>query len=168
MRYAVSSLVFVLATSVAANAQTASERLQLQRIAATAGEVVILADDGGGSVRGRLIGASDSILELETRSGRKRFDMTSVARVERSGDSIVNGVLRGMGVASVWCTLACEANSKGSPRGSAYIGRVALGGLIGGAIDRRFNTSRPIYRRRPAPEIHLGVGRPGVSVLVAF
>ncbi len=168
MRYAVSSLVFILVSSTVASAQTASERLQLQRIAATAVEVVIVADDGGGNVRGRLIGASDSILELETRSGRRRFDMTSVSRVERSGDSIVNGVLKGMGIASVWCTLACEANSQGSPRGSAYIGRVALGGLIGGAIDRRFNTSRPVYRRRPAPAVHVGVGRPGVSVLIAF
>jgi hypothetical protein len=168
MRHVITSVVLVFGVTAHANAQTPSEQLHLQRLAATGGEVVIVADDGGGSVRGKLIEASDSVLELETRSGRRRFDLSRVSRVNHSRDSVVNGVMKGMGIASAWCMLACESDAYGSPRASGYISRLALGGLIGGAIDARINTSRPAYLRRPSPGVHVGVGRPGVSVLVVF
>jgi hypothetical protein len=167
MRHVITSVVLVLAVSAHARAQTPSEHLQLQRAAAMAGDVVV-ADDGGGYIRGKLVEATDAVLELETRNGRRRLHLSRVARVQQPGDTIIDGVLKGMGIATAWCALACRHHVNGDVHTGSYLGYVALGGLIGGAIDSRINSSRTVYPSRPAPGIHVGVGRPGVSVLVLF
>jgi hypothetical protein len=165
MNRLLTSIYIVFATAVVADAQTASEYLLLQRTASRHAEVTIAADDGAGVVRGRLVSASDAVLELETRTGRRRFELSNVLRVERTSDSTINGVLRGMAVAATWCVLMCQNESTGRTDAGAYVGRLALGGLIGGAIDRRVSRPTILYRRGPANGIAIGVGRQGVTVL---
>jgi hypothetical protein len=167
MRNVVTSVVIVLAACGAASAQTASEHLLLQRTAATGVDVVVR-DDGGGNVRGKLIEATDSVLELETRNGRRRLDLSRVSRITRPGDPIIDGVFRGMGAATVWCVLTCDHTDTENARGSSFVGHVAIGGLIGGALDRAVNRSRTLYQRRPQPTIHIGVGPRGGNVTILF
>ena len=71
-----------------------------------------------------------------------------------------------MGMATAWCVLTCERAENGNVRAPAFVGHVALGGLIGGAIDRSVNRGRTIYQRRPTPTIHIGVGPRGGVVTV--
>lgn len=168
MRNVFTSFIIVLVTGVPSAAQTASEQLLLQRTAAISGEVVISADDGGGRVRGRLIEVTDSVLELQLRSGRQQFRLASVTRVDRPGDSLVNGALKGMGVASTWCVLTCAPTPHGSPDGRAYVSHLIVGGAIGAAIDRRINGNQTLYRRRPTPTIHIGVGPRRGTVTIGF
>ena len=165
MNRLLASICIVLATVVVADAQTASEYLLLQRTAARGADVTIAADDGAGVVRGRLVSANDAVLELETRTGRRRFELADVMRVERTSDSTLNGVLKGMAVAATWCVLVCPNDANGRTDAVAYAGRLALGGIIGGAIDRRFSRPTILYRRGPANGIAIGVGRRGVAVL---
>ncbi len=162
------SMAMVLATAASATAQTATEYLLLQRTAARHGEVSIVVDDGTGAVRGRLISATDAVLELETGTGRRRFTLANVMRVERTSDSVINGVIKGVAVATTWCALTCQKDATGSPGGAAFAPRLALGGIIGGAIDRAISRSATIYRRGAAGGISVGVGRTGVGVTVLF
>lgn len=169
MHRIVTALFIVLATCATAGAQTASELFLLQRTAALNSEVVLVADDGGASIRGRLIEITDAMVELELATGRRRFDLSHVARVERPGDPIIDGVFKGMGVAAGWCALACGSGPNGDARGAAFVSRVALGGLIGGAIDRRIKRKDTLYRRGGAtPTIAVGVGRKRVGVAVVY
>ena len=165
MNRLLTSICIVLITAASADAQTASEYLLLQRTAARSAEVTIVADDGGGVVRGRLIAARDAVLELETRTGRRRFELANVMRVERTSDSTINGVLKGMAVAATWCVLMCRNEADGRTDAGAYAGHLVLGGLIGGAIDRRVSRPTILYRRGPANGISIGVGRQGLAIL---
>lgn len=166
MRNVITSVLIVLATCGVATAQTASEHLLLQRTVATGGDVVVR-EDGEGNVRGKLIEVTGAMLELETRSGRRRFELSRVSRVSRPGDPIIDGVFRGMGTAMGWCVLTCDRSST-HVDGPAFIGYVATGGLLGGMIDKRVNGNRTLYQRRPQPTIHIGAGPRGGSVTILF
>ena len=165
MRYALTSLIIVAACSPA-EAQTASESLLLDRTASVQGEVVVR-DDRGGHIRGRLVGVSEEELEVLTRGGPRRLDLSRVMRVTRPGDPVIDGVLRGMSAGVVWCLMACEPSADGNPPSAGFVGRVAIGGLIGGALDRAINSGRTIYQRQ-SPTIHIGVGPRQGSVTVVF
>jgi hypothetical protein len=165
MRYVFTSLMIVAVCS-AAEAQTASESLLIGRVATTQGEVVVR-DDRGSQIRGTLIGMSDDELELLTRGGPRRLNLSRVMRVTQPGDPIVDGVLRGMGTALAWCVLMCEHTAYGDVRPRSLVGHLAVGGLIGGVVDRAVNRGRTIYQRQP-PTIHIGVGPRQGSVTVVF
>jgi hypothetical protein len=167
MRYVFTSVVIVFAACSTASAQTASEHLLLQRTAAVYGDVVVR-DDSGGNIRGRLIDATDAVLELETRSGRRRLDLSRVSRITRPGDPIIDGVFRGMGTATAWCVLMCDRTESGNVRAGAFVGHVAIGGAIGGLFDRAVNGGRALYQRRSTPMIHIGAGPRGGAVTMEF
>jgi hypothetical protein len=167
MRYLVASLMVIAAACTSAQAQTATESRLLGRTATMQSEVVVR-DDRGSQIRGRLVGLSGDELELITRGGPRRLSLSRVMRVTQPGDPVIDGVLRGMGVATGWCVLlACESTANGSVRPGDFVGRVAVGGLIGGAVDRAINGGRTIYRRQ-APTIHIGVGPRQGAVTVTF
>ena len=88
MRNVLTSIAVVFAICASADAQTTSEYLLLERTSAAQGEVVVR-DDRGVSMRGRLVGISDDELELETRGGRRWLDLSRVVRVTEPGDPII-------------------------------------------------------------------------------
>ena len=166
MRNAITSLMVIVVACTTAEAQTASESLLLGRTVTTQGEVVVR-DDRGGQIKGRLVGVSDDELRLATRGGPRWINLSQVTRVTQPGDPAVDGVLRGMGVATTWCVLTCERTADGNVDTRAFVGRLAVGGVIGGTLDRRINRGRTIYQRQ-SPTIHIGVGPRQGSVTVGF
>jgi len=166
MRYAISSLIIVVAASTAAEAQMASESVPLGR-AVTMQEEVVVRDDRGGHIRGRLVGIGDDELELLTRGGPRWLHLSRVIQVTQPGDPVIDGVLRGMGAGAVWCVMTCQPSADGNPPSARFVGRVAIGGLVGGLLDRASNRGRTIYQR-PSPTIHIGVGPRQGSVTVVF
>jgi hypothetical protein len=167
MRHVLTFTFIAVVGCASAAAQTTGEQILLERTAAAQAEVVVRAD-GGGSIRGRLVGLVDDELELATRGGPRWIRLPRVVRVTQPGDSIVDGVLRGMGTATTLCILTCERTADGSVRAGGFLGRLAIGGAIGGLLDRAHNGRRTIYQRRPPPTIHIGASPRGGSVTIEF
>ena len=168
MRPTLNAIAIVLVTSAAAGAQTTSEQLLLDRTAAVRGEVVVRLEAGRGSVRGRLVDATEAALEVETRSGPRFLNLSRITQVDQPGDPIWDGVFRGVGTAATWCALMCEHVPDVRERAAGWLSRVAVGGLIGGLLDRKINGGRTLYRRGQMPRIGVDVVNRSVAVGVGF
>jgi len=167
MNRLLTSICILLAAAASAEGQTTTEVQQLARAASMRGDVVVEADDVA-TIRGQLVRIVDDELELATRGGPRWVPVSRVARITVPGDPLVDGVVRGVGVATVWCALTCERTSDRNVHAGAFVGRLAMGGAIGGLIDRAINGKRTLYQRRVAPTIHIGAGPRRGSVTIVF
>lgn len=166
MRNFLGLIAVVLVFAVPARAQTMGEYAGIER---GAGTDVVVRDERGVNVRGRLVGISGDELRLTTGGGARWIPLSRVVRVTQPGDPLTNGAFRGAMTATAWCVLmTCGRDNDGNVHGASFVGHVALGALIGGAIDKSFNRGRTIYVRRPGPTIHIGAGPRGGSVTIGF
>lgn len=147
------------------------------------GEKVLVVDDEGQEIEGRVESISSSVLGLRVDGRSVGLSIERVVRVDRPRDGLGNGALIGMGTTvslSMIALIAAQTSCDGGRYGCASPPPVwvvlwaagssaALGAGIGVAIDALIHSERAIYRRGAvrtsiSPTIARGVRGASVSV----
>jgi hypothetical protein len=149
-----------LSAATAALAQTPLTAVSLH-------QEVRVTDDRGGQVEGRVDAlAADSL----TVNGRL-FTAARIARIERKGDRLWNGLIIGAGVGVFLPLLPTEACSNQS-RGGCIASGIVTGALLGLAIDAVHRGYTTVYRaeRRSTVRVvpRIDPHSRGVAVSLAF
>lgn len=162
--FAVVLLVGLLvgAAGTVAFAQTADA---LSRSVRDSAVVTVTFDGEAEPVRGILRDISDSALTLDTDGGLRHFEMATVRKVDRKGDSLVNGTLIGAIVLGGWCAAVCGQGTGGSlSYGAVVVGNAAIGAGIGALIDAARDGQTTVYRRPMERQAR----RSGATIRVTF
>ncbi len=101
-------------------------------------------DAAGTKFRGTLIAVREGEIEVRTKSGTRTVDVDSIMRVERRGDSVKDGIGKG-----VLCGAAYMMLTGASPWGVAL--GAFDGGWIGVLIDALHRGWTPVYVRGETP-----------------
>ena len=147
------------------------------------GETVVVVDDTGREIEGRIESVSSEVLALRVHGHPVDLAIGRVVRVDRPRDGLGNGALIGMGtavslsmVALIGAQNSCDGGRYGcaSPPPPWVVlwaagSSAALGAGIGVGIDALIHRERAIYRRGSlraavAPTIARGVRGASVSV----
>ena len=147
------------------------------------GEKVVVVDDAGREIEGRIEAVSSEVLGLRVHGQPVDLAVDRVVRVDRPRDGLGNGALIGMGTAvslSMIALVGAQTSCDGARYGCAAPppawvvlwaagSSAALGAGIGVAIDALIHSERAIYRRGSvraavAPTIARGVRGASVSV----
>lgn len=170
----------VTLTPLSAAAQDQSPRLD-QLV--TRGEKIVVVDDEGREIEGRVESISSAILGLRVNGQPVELAIDRVVRADRPRDGLGNGALIGMGTTvslSMIGLIAAHASCNDSRYGCASAppawvvlwamgSSAAIGAGIGVAIDAMIHSERAIYRRGGArasisPTIASGVRGASVSI----
>lgn len=168
MQRTVPILVFLLSLAAVARVQAAATLLSEVQTRLRVGEAVIVTDDSGATVKGRLVQASGTVLVLRGRAGDLQLDASDVQRIERPRDTFWNGALIGSAVgfaagALVAATDDCRGAGIGpcfsDTEGVFYVGGImALMGLgVGVAVDAMVHRERVVFVRTPSGSAHAAI-----------
>ena len=177
--FAIGIAVMLRACTVCAQASTFRE-LQPQ---VPPSQTLLVTDDHGRTVRGRLVTLSDQTLTLEVKptaahpDGSVAFRSSDVTRIRRA-DSVVNGMLiglaAGLGGMAIFTREACGPNDPECAAIANPIGLVTFvpGGMVVGAlIDRAINKTillNPPARATLSVAPSLRPGGAGLTVTMRF
>jgi hypothetical protein len=125
-----------------------------------AGEEIIVHTDAGGYIHGHLIELSPESLAILTASGRMDLPLATLARIDATHDSLVNGAVIGGLSLGIWCAVVCGQGLDGGSALPVVLANAGLGALVGAAIDAGHKGRTPIYIRT--------AGRSGSSLQVKF
>jgi hypothetical protein len=108
-----------------------------------AGEEIIVRTDAGGQIQGRLIELSPESLAILTTGGRMDVPLTTLERIDATGDSLVNGAVIGGLALGLWCAVICGQGTDNLLTG--VVVNAGVGALIGAGIDAAHKGRTPIY-----------------------
>ena len=163
----VALIASLLLFSTQAQAQDTGVPARLERVVASGEDVTLEVDGERVPLRGRLLSVADDVVAIDTDGTRRSVEFGRVARVDRHGDSIVDGALIGAVLLGGMCRWTCLEMKLRSQ--AHYVGNVVaatvLGGLMGAAIDRKHVGTTTIYRRgrRASVGITLSPGSVGIA-----
>jgi len=164
------SIIVVVVGAALANAQEPSPSfVDIQRLIKP-GDTIVVFDNAGISVRGRLISASATSLNMavvpEDVDRRRQTDSTrqwlstEVSRIDVSSrDSVWNGIAIGAGIgASAWTSFVLDRAHGSDPAttGTAVGGAIfikGIGAALGWLIDASLDTRTTVYRSHPATQV---------------
>lgn len=160
---------------VAASAQTDADEIR-RRV--KDGQKILIVDDHGRELKGRIAGLTADALML--RAGRDRTDVPyeRIVRIDRPHDGVLDGTLIGLGVgAGLGLIGALAAATDDSGWGSPDPGHVALvaplmlggiGAAVGLGLDAVIRRETNIYRRQGTTlSLSPTMGRRGRGVAIA-
>ncbi len=135
---------------------------------------VVVTDAHGVDARGQVSSVSSGTLTLQTESGPRPFEIDSVTRIRRDGDSLWNGLAIGAAVGVLGAILPDNKCSGQSVRCDdrqipARITFFAASTAAGGVIDALHRDRTIVYERRGVAVRILPVispGRRGITVAV--
>ena len=153
MRPAVScSLAFVLLTGCAARTPARSFPDLQPRL--KRGATVYVIDSTGNETKGRIVEVSSSALTLAVDGVQRRMEQETVRQVQTYGDSLWNGVVIGMAMATPGMLIAdptygpCTNNARmqcaNSRVGQRLLG-VGIMGAVGAGIDALMRSRHQVY-----------------------
>jgi hypothetical protein len=160
-------LAIVAASGCAARAPARSFADLQHRV--SAGATVYVIDNTGTEIRGRLKDISSTGLVLGVDGSDRRIDADTVRQVQRYGDSLWNGLLIGMAVATPGMLIAdptydrCSSDPSrlcANSRVGQRIVAVGVSGAIGAAIDAAIRSRHQIYLSPDQQPHHAGDLRP--------
>lgn len=166
------SLMIVFLWSPAA-AQTEANGI---RALVSDGQKVVIIDEQGNVVEGRISSIRADGLQLSTDAGTTHVSYREIVRIDRPRDTLLNGTLTGLGVGAAFGFVAVAldgcASFFGCPQTAEFVGvSLIMGGFgsaIGAAFDALIRRDREIYRRgrgtSVAPIVAPGVRAVAVSV----
>ena len=143
-----------------AGAQTQSERFERLQSRAHPGQLIILTDNTGQKVVGKVSEISASALVIDVRTERardgsglprysfgqmKRFEADDILRVSKPGP-IWDGAIKGAAVGLVAMALALSSLSSCTGCGPLYLTGAGIGAGIGLGVDAAFGP-KTLYRR---------------------
>lgn len=145
-------LAVVVASGCAARAPARTFADLQQRV--SRGATVYVIDSSGGETRGKVREVSSSALVLSVDGIDRRLEADTVRQVQRYGDSLWNGLLIGMAVATPGMLIADPTYDPcpGDPSrrcANSQVGQRILGiglmGAIGAAVDAAIRGRHQIY-----------------------
>ena len=163
-------------TPVAASAQTDADEIR-RRV--KDGQTILIVDDQGLELRGRIVGLTADALMLRVGHDRTDVPYERIVRIDRPHDGKLDGTLIGLGVGAGLGLIAAAATDDsnwGSPsRGHvALVGSLMFGGIgaaVGLGLDAAIRRETNIYRRPGATlslSPTLGRSRRGVAIAVSW
>ena len=171
MKFAVSAALTLTLLSVPAAAAAG----QAERIAdiVQTGQQVLIVDDRGRRLEGRVELASAEVVRVSTRAGSEDVANDRIVRIEKP-DGLKNGALIGLGVGLgfgvVGATLVHGEGAESGQVAAAIVSNALAWTLLGTGIDAVFNNRRTLYERgrrlqtRVAPVVGSGVRGAMVAV----
>lgn len=153
-----------------AQAQNTKTPAALERVVASGEDVTIEIDGDRQPLRGRLLSVVDDVVAIDTGGMIRTVEFNRVARVDRRGDSVVDGALIGAIVLGGMCRWTCLEMKLRSQ--AYYVGNVVvatfLGGAMGAAIDRTHVGTTTIYRRGSRASVGLMLSPGSVGIAAQF
>lgn len=154
-------VLLVLAASCV-SPQLAAAQPARGRPAPEAPTVFVTHVDGRPELAGSLVELGRDAVTLDVDGQRHRIPLSDVRRIERDGDSSLNGAAIGALVLGAWCAIVCgQGLGDASELPLAVVANGALGVLIGAGIDRARHGRTTLYptppRGRGAPRAAFGV-----------
>ena len=171
MKFSISAALTLALLSVPAAAAAG----QAERIAdiVQAGQQVLIVDDQGRGLEGRVELASAAVVRVSTRAGTEDVATDRIVRIEKP-DGLKNGTLIGLGVGLglgvVGATLVHGEGAQSGQVAAAIVSNALACTLLGTGIDAVFNNRRTLYERgrrlqtRVAPVVRSGVRAAVVAV----
>lgn len=167
-------LVIAAAAVLLYAADPAQAQADFTGLRAKPGDIVHVTETSGVEVSGRLASISSSSLSIDGH----RFEPNDVMKIERRGDSLLNGVLIGMGAGAAQAWLNVALGECGSAvecrKWPSALAPVVVYGAIGAFIDWRHKGRTVVYDSRAAARraLHLAPaiapGRKGLDLVVSF
>ena len=164
MKFSISAALTLALLSLPAAAAAG----QAERIAdvVQAGQQVLIVDDRGRRLEGRVELASAEVVRVSTRAGSEDVANDRIVRIEKP-DGLKNGTLVGLGVGLgfgvVGATLVHGEGAEAGQVAAAIVSNALACTLLGTGIDAVFNNRRTLYERgrrlqtRVAPVVGSGV-----------
>jgi hypothetical protein len=173
------ALSIALATLFAASTAGAQTAASIDR-AVRAGQKIVVVDDEGRELEGRVEDVSPSVLTLLVDRHPIDVPLDRIVKVDRPVDGLGNGALIGLAT-SAGITLVGMATAHNScPRSTSTCSRPAawvylwaagssgaIGAAIGVGIDAMIRRDRGIYRRGPQAAIAPAIGRGARGAVVS-
>ncbi|MGE3275103.1 MAG: hypothetical protein AB7O67_08315 [Vicinamibacterales bacterium] len=102
----------------------------------------------GEELEGRVLALGPDTLHLLVAEAVREVAMRDVLRVDRRGDSLVNGAIVGAAVMAAWCAYICgQGRDSTDNLGLVVAVNIGTGALLGTWIDARHVGRTTIYRR---------------------
>lgn len=118
-------------------------------IAAPGTQLFVALDDGGTVLAGSLISLSDTSIAILMASGPREIPRGDVVRIERRGDSTLDGAVRGASILGGLCALNCgQGVNDSSHFAQVVLSNAAIGAVIGWWFDFR-HVGRTVIHSRP-------------------
>lgn len=172
---AAAAVTIMLALPCMLRAQEPAGSLAELKARSKIGETLLVTDDSGREVKGKLLKLSVDALTLRMRGGSSTFAEHNI-RLVRRPDTLLRGLLIGAAVGAglaIW-----DYSIDPSEPGNAVISVVAIGGgaAIGAGIDAMIGGPKTLFRARPGERRPatlsvapiLSTSRHGVIVSVRF
>lgn len=121
----------------------AAKLAEFDRLLDSVGAEVYVVDVNGSERVGRLVGASDSGLQLRVPAGDLLIDKHEISEVDRRRDSPWDGAIKGAFLAAVVGAIVAPDHPK------VWLSGLAVYGGLGLALDAAVNARQPLYRARP-------------------
>jgi len=154
------SIIVAVATSVAAHAQSPDGAINA---AVRDGEKVRITTEGGQELKGRVVARGPHGLTVANRGERTDVAYEQITRIDRQADSLLNGVLTGLGIGvglgviaelnenayshDPFCGMGFFDDCSDDSSGGYLVVWSGSGMLIGAGIDALIHRQRTIYRR---------------------
>jgi len=157
--------LFVIVVGVACLCGGLAQAQDLDRLKLQTGQSVRVTDDAGVRTSGPIL----SITAESLRLGDREFTRAEIARIERRGDKLWNGLAIGAAIGLLLPLLPTEACLNRST-GECIASGVVSGALVGVGIDAIHRGYTTVYRGAPgktlalAPQIDRQSGRIAVAL----
>jgi hypothetical protein len=123
-----------------------------------------LRQPGSREITGHLVGLEPDKVVMLVGGERREYRLDSVLRLQREGDSVLNGALIGVAVGAVLCAIVCgQGMDSDDSVGGTIIVNAGLSALIGMGIDAGHKGRTTLYPTDTFPAV-----RPRVAPSVVF
>jgi len=146
-------VVALVATASSAFAQVAESSHSTTRRDDGGAEVCVALGDAV-TVEGELIEIGPDTISILVHGRPREIPLHMVSRIQKEGDPLVDGVLKGALILGAWCAYICAQGHSGEvDRLDAFLGGFVGGALWGLAMDaliqgRTTIFEQPLHRRR--------------------
>ncbi|MCA1585587.1 MAG: hypothetical protein LC791_12755 [Acidobacteria bacterium] len=121
------------------------------------GHIVQVTDRNGKEMIATLGTADANELTLEFGRHVQRLAATEIAHIERRGDSVVDGAIKGALIGLILGTLTAQGAETPGDTWKVFLGSMGLYGSLGVLIDHGHDGWTSVYRSPPAPSIAMRV-----------
>lgn len=137
----------------------------LERAARESAVVAVAVDGVAEPIRGILRDVSGAGVTIDSDGVLRHLEMVTVRRIDRKGDSLVNGTLIGAAVLGGWCAVVCgQGSRKPLSYAAVVLGNAAIGAAFGAVIDLGRTGQTTVYRR----PLDVRAARSGAAMHVTF
>lgn len=166
-RIFVATLVWIAALGANAFAQEGGQAA-IDRLIASGSEASIYLEDESAPMRARLVSVDGGLLTLVDSVGRSHtVALASVARIERDGDTRLDGALIGAAVAGGLCVWTCLQGATSSAHHKQLVLMNALtAGFFGWLVDGKREGTTVVYRRERRVRVGLAVSPVAIGLEV--